>query len=190
MNTARTSNRDNLLTAAVRVIVRDGLLSLTLEAVAKEAGLSKGGLLHHFPSKEALLAAMIEHFLQRQEDEMLALVAADPNPVGRWTRAYLQASLAPTNVEGLSLPQTRQAHVALMAAVAINPALTVLVKAFADRWTVRLLEEGGDPLDHLVTWLAADGLWLWDLFGLLPSEGNLREQLVERIRSRSLEGHS
>ena len=36
-----------------------GVAKLTLEAVAKEAGVSKGGLLYHFSNKEALIEGMI-----------------------------------------------------------------------------------------------------------------------------------
>ncbi|MDO8275460.1 MAG: TetR/AcrR family transcriptional regulator, partial [Serpentinimonas sp.] len=43
--------RNALLEATNTVILRDGIAHLTLEAVAKEAGVSKGGLLYHFPSK-------------------------------------------------------------------------------------------------------------------------------------------
>ena len=40
---------------------RDGVSAMTLEAVAREAGLSKGGLLYHFASKDELIAAMLQH---------------------------------------------------------------------------------------------------------------------------------
>ena len=36
-----------------------GVPGLTLEAAARGAGVSKGGLLYHFASKEALLAALL-----------------------------------------------------------------------------------------------------------------------------------
>ncbi|HZB75928.1 MAG TPA: TetR family transcriptional regulator, partial [Solirubrobacteraceae bacterium] len=45
---ARPSRREALLDAAIRVIRRDGAQKLTLDAVAAEAGVSKGGILYHF----------------------------------------------------------------------------------------------------------------------------------------------
>jgi AcrR family transcriptional regulator len=48
-----------MLDAAEAVVVRQGIANLTLEAVAAEAGMSKGGLLHHFPSKDRLVEAMV-----------------------------------------------------------------------------------------------------------------------------------
>ena len=47
--------RARIRVAAAKVIERDGAGHLTLEKVAAEADLSKGGLLYHYPSKDALL---------------------------------------------------------------------------------------------------------------------------------------
>lgn len=48
-----------ILDAAEAVVTRRGMGSLTLEAVARECDLSKPGLLHHVPSKDALISAMV-----------------------------------------------------------------------------------------------------------------------------------
>ena len=42
------SNREKILHAAMQVAIRDGVMAMTLDAVAQEAGVSKGGLLYHF----------------------------------------------------------------------------------------------------------------------------------------------
>ncbi|MEU1516411.1 TetR family transcriptional regulator [Streptomyces sp. NPDC005811] len=47
--------RDALLTAAVRVVARDGLRKLTYRAVAAEAGVTHGLVAHHFGSRDTLL---------------------------------------------------------------------------------------------------------------------------------------
>ena len=51
LNQRRTASetRDLVLEACNRILRHEGLTNLTLEAVAEEAGLSKGGLLYHFP---------------------------------------------------------------------------------------------------------------------------------------------
>ncbi|MDQ0063824.1 AcrR family transcriptional regulator [Paenibacillus harenae] len=54
------SKRHLILFAASTIVKTLGAEKLTLEAVAKEAGISKGGLLHHFPNKQALINAMVE----------------------------------------------------------------------------------------------------------------------------------
>ena len=45
--------------ATSQIVQCKGVAKLTLEAVAKEAGVSKGGLLYHFSNKEALIEGMI-----------------------------------------------------------------------------------------------------------------------------------
>ena len=61
MPPART--RDRLLDAAATVVHRDGAQALTLDAVAQEAEVSKGGLLYHFRSKRELVEGMVERWL-------------------------------------------------------------------------------------------------------------------------------
>jgi AcrR family transcriptional regulator len=55
---AAASPRERLLAAARAVLARDGLEGLTLRAIAREAGVSHGAPLRHFPSLAALLAAV------------------------------------------------------------------------------------------------------------------------------------
>jgi len=57
-----------MLNAAEAIVLENGARHLTLDAVASRAGVRKGGLLYHFPTKEALLRAMLEG-LGKQLDE-------------------------------------------------------------------------------------------------------------------------
>ena len=71
---ARPSRRAELLDAAIAVIRRDGARALTLDAVAAEAGVSKGGVLYHFASKRALIDGLLERWL----DDFEAGLGAGP----------------------------------------------------------------------------------------------------------------
>ena len=51
--------RTRILDAVERIVQAKGVPALTLEAAAREAGISKGGLLYHFASKEALLHGLV-----------------------------------------------------------------------------------------------------------------------------------
>ena len=51
MNTTQQS----IINAARRIVKRDGVAHLTIEAVERGAGFSKGGVLYHFPTKESLI---------------------------------------------------------------------------------------------------------------------------------------
>lgn len=52
--------RSDILQAAARAFVRDGLRGTSIAAICKEAGISPGHLYYYFPSKEALIEAMAE----------------------------------------------------------------------------------------------------------------------------------
>lgn len=54
--------RERIIEAAVVVVHRDGLSGGTMDAIARELGVSKGALYLYFPSKTALLAAILERF--------------------------------------------------------------------------------------------------------------------------------
>ena len=65
-----------------------GISGLTLEAVAREAGVSKGGLLYHFPSKEALISGMIGRLVEGFTEALgRELAREEVSGSGRWLRA-------------------------------------------------------------------------------------------------------
>jgi AcrR family transcriptional regulator len=158
----RARTRDRLLDAAAAVVKRDGAQALTLDAVAAEAAVSKGGLLYHFRTKRDLVRAMIERWLaefQREIDE------ADTS----FTRGYVKASAPAENELGM------------LAAMVAEPALLVAVREQYAIWQDRVQREGRDPVDATVARLAADGLWLAELLGMAPPTGALRAQVLERL---------
>src|SRR6266404_2353237 len=72
---------DHLLDAAEGVVLSQGINCLTLDAVAAEAGVSKGGLLYHYPSKEKPIAAMVERIVRKWQDDFHAAIeAVEPGP--------------------------------------------------------------------------------------------------------------
>jgi len=71
----RDRSRDEILAAARTVLLRDGITAVTLEAVAREAGMSKTGLYYYFASKEALVFELVFAALRRQAEAVEARVA-------------------------------------------------------------------------------------------------------------------
>jgi AcrR family transcriptional regulator len=178
-----TGTKHRIVAAAEEVVLRDGVARLTLEAAAAEAGLSKGGVLYHFPSRDALVAAMvdtiIEEFDRDIDREMDALEGA-----GRFTRAYIRATMAPSPTRP---DRDDRLGAAVIAAAAAEPALLLPLQRAADRWQSRLEDDGIDPTTATVLRLACDGLWLCDLFGLAPPPPDRRAS-VERALERQVGG--
>ena len=87
-----------ILNAAALIVKREGVTSLTLEAAAKEAGISKGGLLYHYPNKDTLIECMNQYLLDQYltNIQIRAQEAKDAklSNGGKWTRAYIQESFA------------------------------------------------------------------------------------------------
>lgn len=52
---ARTSKKDQILASAIEIIGEDGIHAVTYDRLAETTGLSKSGLIYHFPSRHALL---------------------------------------------------------------------------------------------------------------------------------------
>lgn len=158
--------RAALLEAATRVMRREGSARLTLDAVAREAGVSKGGLLYHFSSKEALLRALLDEHLGHFDEALRARQAEDAEPAGRWARAYLGLTLAenPASDPGA----------ALLAAVALDPELLSGVRDRYARWQACAEADDLPPGLGTLLRLAADGLWLAEFLGLAPPGGEAR----------------
>lgn len=156
--------RQRLLQAALEVLRQEGLLALTLERVAERAGVSKGGLLHHFPTKEDLLTGLLERELDRFEEA----VRASGRP---FLEGYVR--LGHRDETGVFL--------VLLAASALYPGLLERARARFRAWLGRL----PPGPEALLVLLATDGLRLADLLGTLsPPE---RERALEALLARAQE---
>lgn len=165
-----------LLEAANRIVQRDGAAQLTLDAVAAEAGVSKGGVLYHFPGKDALIRAMLDLLLYGFDDELVE--APDEIPQhdgpGQWLRGYIKASV---HVDA----DERDLKAALLAAAAANPDLLEPMRERYRIWQARAEDDGIDPALATLLRLAADGLWIADLLDLAPPTDELRARVVNRM---------
>ena len=168
---ARGDTRARLLEAAGAVIRRDGAQALTLDAVAAEAGVSKGGLLYHFASKRELLDAMLEGWLEEFAAEIDA---------AREDRGFAHGYVKASDMTGWAASE-RATEFGLLAAMVEEPGTLDRVRERYAAWQERLAAEAADPVDATVARLAADGLWINDLLGLAPPAGRLREQVLARM---------
>jgi AcrR family transcriptional regulator len=171
-----TPTRRRVIDAAVQVVSERGAAALTLEAVAEAAGVSKGGLLYHFPSKEALVGGMVEALCDRFE-EAVAERSTGPGP-GRSALAYLAATAAQGDDE---IHQWQS----LCAAFLLNPDQLNRWRDKCHDWRREDAGDGGDPVDALILRLAADGLWLSDMYNLYPLTAKERRALLSRLEGLS-----
>jgi len=173
--------KQRILEAAELVVLRDGVGHLTLEAAAAEAGLSKGGVLYHFPTRDSLVSAMVDRIIEEFEEDIASYLpeagTAEASLPGAYARAYVRATLEPV------APGQERLGAALLAAAAAEPVLLVPLQQAADGWQARLIDDGLDPAQATMLRMACDGLWLCDLFGLASPTGSLRHSVGAAIEA-------
>ncbi|CAN5484788.1 TetR/AcrR family transcriptional regulator [soil metagenome] len=170
-----TNLRERLLDAAEQVVARDGVNSLTLTAVADEAGVSKGGLLYHFPSKSALVVAVVERLATACDAETAKAIDAGGDEPGRFTRAYLTARLAPPD------PKDEPIHTALLAAAGTDPQYLDPFRRRHVEWQKRLENDNIDPTIATIVRLAIDGFCFSTMLGMPVPQDPLRKDVIEKL---------
>jgi AcrR family transcriptional regulator len=174
--------RDLILNAAERVVLRDGVMRLTLEAVAREATLSKGGVLYHFATKEALIQAMLARLIQYCEHEIEAHRQHDAEP-GGWTRAYVRRKFAPVlSYPGeADFPRSKEVGAGIIVAATTTPSLLDPLRERFRTWQQAIESDGIDAARATVVRLAVDGLWLAELLGIWSPSAELRQQVLNEL---------
>ena len=85
---------DAILAATARVLVKHGFDGLTTNAVAEVAGVSIGSLYQYFPNKEALVAALIERYVEDHNAATMAELARVASlPLGQAVRAMIELTI-------------------------------------------------------------------------------------------------
>ena len=175
---ALRDTRAVILDSAESVVARDGVANLTFEAVAAEARISKGGVLHHFRSKEDLATAMIERSIAWFDDAVRKAARSEKSRSGTFTRAYVRASVGDT-------PDTGDRFDRICASI------TTALLNFPDR-LARVREQGArnqhafeadglDPVLATIIRLAIDGLWLSENFKMMEFDPAMKSAVIERL---------
>jgi AcrR family transcriptional regulator len=172
---ARPSKRDHILDALEDELLDAGPETPSLEAVAARAAVSKGGVLYHFPSKDALLEALLRRWVARAEAELEA-AAADQGVAAAWL-----------DVSSPSSEDSRDLRVARSLAALIRSgstgALADVVTELAGRWRQRLELEIDDPVLAEIIRLVGDGIYYAHIVGAPAPD----PELLRRVRERLLQ---
>lgn len=170
------SSRPQILTSALALLAEGGTVSL--ESAARSAGLSKPGLMYHFPTKQALMLGLVDHVVEAWQLELssrLPVGVPQPGPRARIT-AYLDWCLSGDFDSGDLVMLT-------------DPRLRL---PLTERWSARMapwfaLPEHA-PLSVRAQLSAlralADGVWFAEAAGLLPIPAEERDavrQIAEAL---------
>lgn len=154
---ARTSGRSAadtrrlILDAAARLIARHGA-AVSVSEIAAAAGVSKGGLLYHFPAKDGLLEELAADLMAQFRSNVERTADEEDDAPGRLTRAYIRVSFADArDSAGL------RDQIALAASLMYEPGPAALAQQDANHWRAALSDDGLDPAVTRLIIAAADG---------------------------------
>lgn len=161
----RPSQRTAVLDAALHLLDRAGGAEISYDATAREAGMTKAGVLYHFGTREELVLGVVEHAARRWEAAMRAGAGGGPDtlsPADR-IRAYVDVAVG---------GDLSTADVAVFADALYRPHHAGPWRSVFAPWFD--LDDCPDPDERArlcTARLAADGLWLARATGLFaPGE--------------------
>lgn len=174
------ATRELILAAAVKLATHSGPSALTIDGVAKVAEMSKGGVLYHFPSKDALFLELVRFGLREHWTEMRSYWKQDQERKGRWHRSWIRASFnAIRRDKGLQVP-------ALVAMVLTDSRLQELLCRFSRRIRRCLALDGLDPLWSRVLQNSVMAIRMDTMFDTMFDPSSGQAEMLEALEQRSL----
>jgi len=173
-----TITRERLLEIAEGIVRTEGAAGLTIDALARAAGISKGGVQYSFSSKDDLVRALIERWT-RQFDALLGdMDGLSPADLLRKYIKVMRSSQAAMNAK----------MAALMIAYIQNPQNVIATRQWYRSMFERLGGATNDAQAARVALLAVEGLFLLRIAGI-DEDGEWSSFLddVERVFERLLE---
>ena len=169
----RSNNKQHeILQAAFAVVAEQGANRLTMDAVAAESGVSKGGVLYHFSSKKALLSGMLDY-----------LVEVNVSRIQEQKTSHVLAALITARQSTDAAERT--SALALLTAFAedtrlLEPARTQMANLFRESVDTKTEKEEAATL-----FFANEGLRFLELFGLCPLNDRAIRNLTHYLKKRA-----
>ncbi len=171
---ARTSKRESILDAAEKILQDETYDSLSLDRIAEVSGVSKGGLLYHFPTKESVLVALVSRLIETFDSEF-------DKEMQKGKHSFKEIFLT-VNTNPKMVASSR----GLMAAISFNRSLLQPLKDAYKRWDRDIFSQFDDIHEAWRFRIFFDGLFFCHLLDLpQPSKKELKE-IVRGFKSKEL----
>jgi AcrR family transcriptional regulator len=167
----KSIDRNALLEAAERVVEKTGISHLTLDAVAAEAGISKGGLLYCYGTKSALISAMLERDITSFDGAVSQLqqqMKGVPN-------AAVLAHIRTSNMESLD---TSTKAMSMLAALVQSPEHLEPIRKFYERSLAGIDLTTEEGRRARLAFFAAEGVILLRAFGFADLPRTAAEDIL------------
>ena len=168
----RSIDRDRLMDLAEEIVTKEGAAALTIDALAKAAGVTKGGVQYAFGTKEALVEALFARWNDTYSEAVRAIVGTDAG-----ARAKIRGHVAATLASDVS---DHAKSAALMAALLRSPdQLGPARRWYRERIASLDLDKPEDRRARLA-FLATEGAYMLRFFGLMEiDDAEWREMFAD-----------
>ncbi|HWK63830.1 MAG TPA: TetR/AcrR family transcriptional regulator [Rhizobiaceae bacterium] len=180
---SKKSSRLKILLAADELAHDLGPGNLSLDAVAHRAGVSKGGLLYHFPTKARLLEALVEHHIETFDSTLTKKEKTRSGERQALLAAYLDLVMA-------DFDRKQPPPSGVLAALAENPELIAPIRDYNRLLLDRLKANAANQTTALIVFLALEGMRAMQVFGLDVLTLEEREAVVTAFQSPLYTGKS
>ena len=168
------SARDRILDTLEVILTTEGERAATLDAVAARAQVSKGGLLYHFPNREALILGLVDRADSLGAEYLERLRHDEAGPAV----AYLRTSAETTT------PFDRTLIALSRLGSDQHPAAAAVLRRAQEAWAAVVREEIGDEAVSRAIVLMGDGLYYNALFQAeTPRDIDALLGVVETLRA-------
>jgi AcrR family transcriptional regulator len=168
-------SRKKAIDAALAILTREGIGGLTFDSLSRESGISKGGLLHQFRTRNGVLAALLEH--QRQQFAEIARAFLEKEGASR-DEPCLAAQIA---VYKESSQQPHSVARAVLAALVEQPELSGDMKEVDAQVLKQIQAESNDVELSLLRYFAASGIAFCSLLGISHLPKTTTTRLFNRL---------
>ena len=171
----RNNKKSLILAAALEVVESEGANHLTLDAVAKKAGFSKGGVLYHFSTKTDLLKGMVNYLIETNDTKLLK----------RKTGEKLIAAIV--QQENQMTTQERRASFALVAAASEDEELLEPARKYYSQLFREVTRNSPSSNEAVLLLLAIEGMRWLNILDLSPLSKDETKDIRQLLKQRAAE---
>lgn len=174
MDSKANEKRELILRTATQIVLDSGFHSLTLDAVAKRAGISKGGLLYHYPNKDLLIKGIAIYIFDEFCHNFKSFAEKDPIEKGKWSRALIEASK-------FDLEHNAELNVGISAAALLNSGVVQNISESYHSILTKLEDDGINRVTAMIIRLVLDGLYYSQLLNVAQVEKEMQEAVFQQL---------
>jgi AcrR family transcriptional regulator len=155
----RTIDRSKVLDVAEDIVRRHGAAALTIDAVAKAAGITKGGVQYCFGTKEDLVVAIIERWIATFEAEVTKIAGAGAD----WRQSMRSYVVASSRID----PSAQSKMVGMLVTLLQSPEHMERVRSWYSKWIDKFEPTSAAGRRTRTAFFAAEGAFILRSLGLV-----------------------